>query len=70
MHSFELLTRKFMSTYRMGKTYEKLSEKYWQYDKIFVRYTQSIGAGAVTATAAEIAAQEALEKDKFNSDAN
>lgn len=45
MKTFELLMKKFQPTYRMGRMYEKLSEKFEHYWKIYNWYAQSMGSG-------------------------
>jgi len=69
MHSFELLWKKFQPTYRMGKTYEALSDKYENYRKIYVHYTQSVGAGVITGTTAQMDEYKNLDRYKFAAEA-
>jgi hypothetical protein len=47
MRVFELLWKKFRPTYKMGKLYEKDSEMYEQYYKMYCLYARSTGAGSV-----------------------
>ena len=70
MHSFEILKKKFLPTYRMGKTYEKLSDKFENYRRIYNDYAQTVGAGRTTGSATELADQETIDRNKFHSDAN
>ena len=48
MKAFELLTKKFKPTYRMGKTYKALSDKYQAYRKVYEWYCNVVGAGRNT----------------------
>ena len=48
MKAFELLWKKFKPTYRMGKMYEKESEKYSNYRELYLLYSKSLGAGRTT----------------------
>ncbi len=48
MKAFEILWKKFKPTYRMGKLYEKDSEKYQNYRELYLLYTQTLGAGRTT----------------------
>ena len=70
LHSFQLLMKKFQATYKMGKTYEKLSDKYNAYTKVYNWYCGRVNAGSVTATDAELAAVATIDKDKFAADEN
>ena len=70
LHAFQLLMKKFQPTYRMGKTYEKLSEKFDSYKKTYNWYAARVKAGRITATAAELAEVEKIDSDKFKADEN
>ncbi|HID30659.1 MAG TPA: hypothetical protein EYP19_11725 [Desulfobacterales bacterium] len=50
MKAFELLMKKFQPTYRMGRMYKALSDKYEAYRCIYVWYTQHVDAGRLGVT--------------------
>jgi len=50
MKAFELLWKKFKPTYRLGKLYEKESEKYAAYKEIYMMYASQLGAGRITSS--------------------
>lgn len=67
LHAFQLLKKKFMPSYRMGKTYEALSEKFEAYTQVYNWYCATVSAGTITATDDEM---EAVTRDKFVADEN
>lgn len=67
MDVFNLLRKKFKPSYRMGKTYEALSDKYKMYDQIFKEYANTISAGAITGTPDST---NNISRWKFTSNAN
>lgn len=54
MHVFKLLSRKFKPTYRMGRMYEALSDKYEHYQKLYEHYAKSVNAGKLAKDVADI----------------
>ncbi|MCK4521998.1 MAG: hypothetical protein KAU20_05475 [Nanoarchaeota archaeon] len=48
MKVFELLWKKFKPTYRMGKLYEKESDRYKAYKEIFLQYVKQLSVGIHT----------------------
>ena len=70
LHAFQLLMKKFQATYKMGKTYEKLSDKYEAYTRVYNWYCNRVNAGSITATSDELAAVATVDKDKFAADEN
>lgn len=70
LHAFQLLWKKFQPNYRMGKTYEALSEKFTAYRQIYNWYCQTVKAGKITATDTQLDDVEVVDKDKFSSNAN
>jgi hypothetical protein len=70
LHAFQLLMKKFRPSYRMGKTYEALSQKFEAYRQIYNWYCQTVKAGKVTATSTQLDSVEVVDKDKFSADAN
>lgn len=42
---FDILRKKFLPTYRMGRMYEDLSAKFEKYDKLYKEYCSVVGAG-------------------------
>ena len=50
MKAFELLWKKFKPTYRMGKLYERESEKYQNYKEVYLLYSKMVSAGRSTST--------------------
>ena len=45
MKVFDILRKKFLPTYRMGRMYEELSAKFEKYDRLFKEYCQAMNAG-------------------------
>lgn len=45
MHVFKLLMRKYRPTYRMGRMYEALSDKYERYADLYNHYARVVAAG-------------------------
>jgi len=70
LHAFQLLMKKFKATYRMGKTYEKLSDKFESYRRIYNWYCGRVKAGKVTATSTQIDDVETIDSNKFKADEN
>lgn len=70
LHAFQLLMKNFKATYRMGKTYEKLSEKYKSYKETYNWYASRIKAGKITATTAELDDVNTVDGEKFKADEN
>ena len=70
LHAFQLLMKKFQPTYRMGKTYEKLAEKFSAYRQTYNWYASRVKAGKVTATVAELADVTIIDGEKFKADEN
>lgn len=70
LHAFQLLMKKFKPNYRMGKTYEALSEKFIAYRQLYNWYCQTVAAGRITATETQLDDVETVDKDKFSADAN
>ena len=70
LHAFQLLMKKFQATYRMGKTYEALSHKYDAYRKVYNWYCQTVQAGIITATDAELDDVATIDNNKFAADEN
>ena len=66
LHAFQLLMKKFQATYRMGKTYENLSEKFVAYRNIYNWYCQTVSAGTI----ATITIDNEVDREKFLSDEN
>lgn len=70
LHAFQLLMKKFQPSYRMGKTYENLSEKFEAYRSLYNWYCQTVKAGKLTVTDTELDDVLTMDKDKFHPDAN
>jgi hypothetical protein len=66
LHAFQILMKKFQPTYRMGKTYENLSEKFVAYRNIYNWYCQTVSAGTIAT--ADI--DNEVDKEKFLADEN
>lgn len=49
MRVFSLLMKKYKATYKMGRTYERLSEKYEHYKSLYNMYARNVAAGKVGA---------------------
>lgn len=64
MKTFELLMKKFQSTYRMGKAYEKLSDKFENYRRIYNWYAQQVSAGKL-AKSSDLNEARNVERSKF-----
>jgi hypothetical protein len=62
MKAFEILWKKFKPTYRMGKLYEKESERYSTYKDIYLLYSKSLGAGRTTSSSTSTSS---ITRDKF-----
>ena len=45
MKVFDLLRKKFLPTYRMGRMYEDLSSKFEKYESLYREYCQTMNAG-------------------------
>lgn len=43
--TFDLLRKKFLPTYRMGRMYEALSDKFEKYDRLYKEYCSVVKAG-------------------------
>jgi len=54
LHVFKLLMRKFKPTYRMGRMYEALSDKYVAYRDIYNHYAKTVRAGSLAKDVDEI----------------
>jgi len=67
MKAFELLWKKFQPNYKMGKTFEALSDKYEAYHKIFLWYTKQVGAGRLGHDD-DLGDSRNIQKDKFLED--
>jgi len=50
MKAFELLWKKFKPTYKMGRLYERESEKYTVYRNLYMMYSSQLGAGRSTSS--------------------
>lgn len=60
---FELLSKNFEATYRMGSLYEASSEKYKHYHSIYLQYLRETSAGKTsTLTTVE---SDRIERNKF-----
>lgn len=70
MKAFDLLRKKFRSTYRMGRTYEKLSDKYEFYDRLYKEYAMTVAAGKVTSTSDDQEDRHNIDRYKFTADGN
>jgi len=62
MKAFDLLRKKFKCTYRMGRMYEALSEKYRAYESIWKSYLKQVRAGK---TAKDTGKEYNVERYKF-----
>lgn len=45
MKVFDILRKKFLPTYRMGRMYEDLSAKFEKYDRLYKEYCATVAAG-------------------------
>jgi hypothetical protein len=70
LKAFDLLRKKFQPTYRMGKTYENLSQKYEFYNKIYKEYAMTVNAGKISSTSDERDDHQNIDRWKFTSDEN
>lgn len=55
LHVFKILMRKFKPTYRMGRMYEALSDKYVAYKDLYEHYARSVLAGKLAKDVDDIA---------------
>ena len=62
MKAFELLWKKFKPTYRMGKLYEKESDRYEAYKEIYFTYLRQVSVG-VRAGKTHV---NVIERDKWS----
>ena len=49
MKVFDILRKKFLPTYRMGRMYEDLSAKFEKYDRLYKEYCSIVSAGSLAA---------------------
>lgn len=70
MKAFDLLRKKFRPTYRMGRTYKHLTDKYKFYDMLYKEYAATTDAGKVTSTSEDRSDRESLDRYKFTADGN
>lgn len=70
MKAFDLLRKKFRPNYRMGRTYEDLSDKYRFYDELYKEYTRNVSAGKNASTEEERDDRNNLDRYKFTADGN
>lgn len=61
MKAFELLWKKFKPTYRMGKLYEKESDRYVAYKEIYLQYVKQLSSGIHTGNSQS----SAIERSKW-----
>ena len=61
MKAFEILWKKFKPTYRMGKLYERESDKYQNYKELYLLYSRTLGAGRTTSKVSNFV----VERNKF-----
>jgi len=63
MKVFDILRKKFMPNYKMGRMYESLSQKFEKYEKLYVQYAKTVRAGKLGNT--DFGDKKVLESDKF-----
>ena len=62
MKAFELLSKKFKPSYRMGRMYEEQSQKYEHYNRIYARYASGVSAGY---SPSGLTGDDQLSRDKW-----
>lgn len=70
MKAFDLLRKKFRPTYRMGRTYKDLSDKYKFYDMLYKEYAATTDAGKVTSSSDDRSDRNNIDRYKFTADGN
>jgi CRISPR/Cas system-associated endonuclease Cas3-HD len=70
---FDILSKKFQHSYRMGSTFEALSDKSRHYYELYLHYTQSVKAGklgthSLDEDSTEAASRNDIQRQKFPSD--
>ncbi len=70
---FDILRKKFRASYKMGSTYEALSDKFRQYNEIYNQYARTVGAGRIGThsldeDSTEAALRNDIQRQKFPSD--
>lgn len=65
MKVFELLSKKFKPTYRAGKMYRQLSDKYERYVQIYKNYCRNVSAGKLGKDVDADTTYEEVEMDRY-----